>query len=933
MDITKRKALKYAILPGFIPRIFALVTSGFSTLAYYMATVYNIVKLLPDDHPYLQAQNIGKFGTRHVIIAAADNLVFKWKNIDQIIIYFTILGGLVLIGMQLILLVMALLASQTAFAGQTPGSFGLGFNILEMFKNPSAVGAVGPNQDIAFIIMDRVFGISAPSGGTALFNSCIAQNSVDCENNAGNPMLGDNTAYPYPFHKALHFMLRYYSMGIIVIAAMIFIYFTITIVGETATTGTPFGQRFNRAWAPVRFVLFFAMIIPLNVGGAGDEPNAGLNGAQLVTFMTAKFGSNFATNAWVHFDKTLATNTSTYIGNKKLIATPNRPEVGGLLKFIMVAKTCALAESMGMGNKVIPYIVRPSPPAYFDPSPTTPPPTPTTATQDAIEFLNTSYVAARDFSHLGDIKIRFGVQGTDTTGTGTLGKFSEYAGNVKPYCGDMTIHASSPGQNPEPGAILIEWKYYEMVKGLWKNPEINSKAECLVRTLNGGINIDLSCAGSDLLDATFVEQQIKELNIAVDDAIKQGIELQLKTPNTTLIKKGWAGAAIWYNRIAEMNGGIITAVNNIPQHNKYPWVMEIVKEERARLNANMSGIDRYNPLVSNEQEIKLPLERHKRVYPAIYAAYYFFEKSSAVESTQTAKSKNAFIDTVNFVLGTNGLFEMRKKENQDTHPLAQLTAIGKSMMDATVRNTAIAVGGSMAGGLEGIIDQFPAQMAKAASGFAFTVITSSIGIAAILYYVLPFLPFIYFLFAVSGWVKSIFEAVVAMPLWALAHIRIDGEGIPGQDASNGYFLLLEIFLRPVLILFGLIASISIFAALVSVLNNIFDLIIVNVTGYDVEAEKDGLIPTSLSDYRNAIDEFFFTAMYAIICYLMGISCFKLIDLIPNNIMRWMGTTVAAFQENAGDPAGSLTNQVYRGSVLVSNQVKGATQGNLAAILS
>ena len=62
-----------------------------------------------------------------------------------------------------------------------------------------------------------------------------------------------------------------------------------------------------------------------------------------------------------------------------------------------------------------------------------------------------------------------------------------------------------------------------------------------------------------------------------------------------------------------------------------------------------------------------------------------------------------------------------------------------------------------------------------------------------LFYIIPFMPFIYFFFAVGTWVKAIFEAMVGVPLWALAHIRIDGQGLPGDAAMNGYYLLLEIF--------------------------------------------------------------------------------------------------------------------------------------------
>ena len=83
---------------------------------------------------------------------------------------------------------------------------------------------------------------------------------------------------------------------------------------------------------------------------------------------------------------------------------------------------------------------------------------------------------------------------------------------------------------------------------------------------------------------------------------------------------------------------------------------------------------------------------------------------------------------------------MRKPENQNTHPLAQLTAIGRGMVDAIVMHTGIAAAGVVAGGLQGILGDVPVQLSKALQSFSFVVIGSTIGIAAILYYVLPFLP-------------------------------------------------------------------------------------------------------------------------------------------------------------------------------------------------
>jgi len=200
------KFVKYSAFPGFIPRILSLVTSGFSTLAFYIACVYNIVKLLPDDHLYLQKQNIGKYGVRHVITAAASNLEFKRQNIDQIIIFFTVLTGLALIVIQIALFVMALVSSKEALA--------VTFPVADLFNNPNATtGSLGPEQDLAFIVLDRVFGlVPASTSLVPSFDSCISL-SLACEGTNGVPFYPASTApYPFPFHTALHTMLEFYSL-------------------------------------------------------------------------------------------------------------------------------------------------------------------------------------------------------------------------------------------------------------------------------------------------------------------------------------------------------------------------------------------------------------------------------------------------------------------------------------------------------------------------------------------------------------------------------------------------------------------------------------------------------------------------------------------------------------------------------------------------
>ena len=166
--------------------------------------------------------------------------------------------------------------------------------------------------------------------------------------------------------------------------------------------------------------------------------------------------------------------------------------------------------------------------------------------------------------------------------------------------------------------------------------------------------------------------------------------------------------------------------------------------------------------------------------------------------------------------------------------------------------------------------------------------------------------------------------MVGVPLWALAHLRIDGEGLPGNSAANGYFLIFEIFLRPILTVFGLIAATLIFTAQVRVLHFLWSIVTENLTGFDQGDPVIGVAGASnplLSFKRSIIDEFFFSIVYAIIVYMMAIAAFKLIDKIPDNLLRWMGSSVSSFGDINQDSVDGLTRYAALG---------GATSGQKLA---
>ncbi len=962
MAVTGKKIVKYSVLPGILPRVSSFFRSGFSFFAGLIAVIYSNVGLLPPNHAYLNPNNFGKYGIRHVVAQAGSNLVFSRNNIDQIIIYFTILIGLALLALQIVFMGASIITSPV---------------MASTWYNMFVVTPAGhtSSQDIAFVVLDNVFGIMSLSGtGSALgfFNSCISDLGTDCTNITG-AVTSSPTVYPMPMHLALHQMLHFYTMGIAFVAGLVIIYFVVAIVGETVTSGTPFGRRFNKAWFIPRLIMFFALLAPISITGN----NAGINVAQLIVFSVSKFGSNMATNAWLQFNDDATAATSTFLGHSQtMLSFPNIPEVGGLTQFMHVVRMCMFAEKAINGIDVVPYVVRDhngsTDNVVMHDGTTETWATMGGRTEDYWSIYEPIYFAdVVKFSRYNDVVVRFGHHNPPGGSVNDLNDppdaYDNEWGYVEPTCGEIQFEITSLDQFVIGGVSNdgLQEVYFILMADYIRSDATNlmfdTTALCMIQaSLPYDVQNDcVDTAYSDTAgnfdftsDTKWITSEsaraaIERFNAALKLALagetvdwgtysvaNTGIISEMRAAlddpayNNSLImppelrERGWAGAAIWYNKIAEINGIMAAAVQNLPKPFKYPKVMEQVAHQHKINDSNLSYTDRFNPRLQDGQLARLPRPGDQIIAAVLYNDFSFWHEQGIQETVHTKPTKNAIIDYINMIFGTQGLIDII--ENRGVHPLAMLSSTGKGMVDASIRNLFAGVVGQGVGDLLG--DNFFGITAKAASGFIVQLSLITLSIGFMLYYVLPLMPFIYFFFAFGGWIKSIFEAVVAMPIWALAHIKIDGNGLPGPLATNGYFLLFEIFLRPTLIIFGLLASISLFSALVNVLHDVFHILTLSASGYDMEAEVfaspilAGGAGSAMQFWQSPIDELFYTIIYTIIVYMLGLSSFKLIDQVPNNIMRWMGVTVTTFKETEGDPAGEMVSKMYRVSQMTNAQI-------------
>ncbi len=863
--ITKGQVLRYMFMPQIVPRLNAFYQTGFGTLAYIIAMVYRAINILPANHPIFEKSRRDSLGMREVLAAAASELKFDRNHIDQVILYFTILFGLFLLAGQFILTLGYLMVSP-ALAGATD----MPTNYAGFFATPDQ------KQDIVYRMMFTVFGV---------------------------PELFREGAQLSDFHVALHALFQFYSIGILVIAVIVVSYFIFAILAETAQTGVPFGKRYDHVWAPIRLVVGLGLLIPVGYG---------LNSAQWITLYSAKFGSDFATRGWNLFNDKMKQE---YIsGTEKPVGVPKPPDLTQLASFMMMVGACEYAyENVYQGvnrREIKGYLVKNN-----------------AEGNGGIDIETVTYKEAKEYFNNGDILIRFGEKGEKA------GKHDKFTGYVYPYCGELVL-SSAAGQDP--GSEFMQTYYFELVQLIYLDKKF-SLADYGIKILRGQVKIN----GEGFLDQfkwkdwppadykTYVARSLLgngndgELLDAIKTATKTQIESdEWKKDEETRKKLGWGAAGIWYNKIAQMNGSLVTSVNSVPEPRVMPYVMEKIRNEQTQNSIHVT--DPYETYLAGTSGIAFDTPIDKDIATGLVVIHQYWKSE---DPSDKASTNNFIIDVINLIFGTQGLFNMCA--NADVHPLAQLSLLGKGLIESTIRNIGLSLGVGVIGGM--FLNPTIQSIASVASGVLLSIATITLTLGFVLFYVIPFMPFLYFFFAVGGWIRGVFEAMVGMPLWALAHIRIDGEGLPGEAASSGYFLIFEIFLRPLLIIFGLLASIIIFSSMVKVLNEIFALVVTNLAGHDrsfAELCGKAVTPTpgiennAMSYFRGPVDQLFFTVVYAIIVYMIGMSCFKLIDLVPNNILRYMGANARTFNDSANDPTDGLVMKLSAGSGMIGGKVVG-----------
>ena len=307
---------------------------------------------------------------------------------------------------------------------------------------------------------------------------------------------------------------------------------------------------------------------------------------------------------------------------------------------------------------------------------------------------------------------------------------------------------------------------------------------------------------------------------------------------------GWTGAGAYYLEFARLNGQTLSLLSGVPQ---------VTAPSYDGLGPSLSSD--LAPLIQASQAFMTTLQNYVTTTDGLSAPGGQGDLFSGATPGQDGAGlleqvirrmhlSDYALQIIQSMISPTG--------NNWTDPFSGLMTLGNTMVTLAL--------GAM--GLAALLSSGTAT----AAATAFQVLTFA--------FVLPTIPWVMWMAGVIGWLILVCEAVIAVPLWMLAHMTMSGEGLHG-NAREGYSLIFNVLFRPTLMLFGLFFGYFIFA-----------------TGSWLVRETFGVMAGFLLEHgwivTNVLGVVVLMSIFVMTHVIMALTAFRMISLIPHHVPRWIG---------------------------------------------
>jgi len=416
-------------------------------------------------------------------------------------------------------------------------------------------------------------------------------------------------------------------------------------------------------------------------------------------------------------------------------------------------------------------------------------------------------------------------------------------------------------------------------------------------------------------------------------------------------------AAVIANVAAERNGTSNLLQNEVQQSTLGWTAAGAYYLEIARLNATTLSLLNATPITTSPTYDGIPYALSMDLAPMETAATeYMTTLDATVQSSDATRTPNGVPYTLadaksdaqgSNVLGqlfnklnlTNALFEqiasfLLPQAQIWTDPFGGLMAMGQILMNASLAAMGMAGLLSSATTSTGaaVWEFFTGNIGGAAATIAGHAIMSFFGTpifagllallipGMIIAYVLPMIPYVIWMAGVAGWIILVCEAMVAVPLWMLAHMTVGGDGLHGR-AVEGWSLLFNVVFRPTLMIIGLFVGYFVFDCMSWLIRQSFGIAV----GFVLQ---NGWIVTNFIGLAVLLSIFVMTHVIA------ALMSFRMVTLLPHHLPRLIGFTSAnrvdmdEFQQRAAWAPGEMAAGGAQRAIKAGSQGLGSTMQSL-----
>lgn len=657
--------------------------------------------------------------------------------------------------------------------------------------------------------------------------------------------------------QGLRQALGLYSSGMLILAGFILFYHLVSILAETAHSGLAFGRRMNPVWAPIRLVVALALLVPIS---------GGLSSGQYLVIKIAEEGSRLASNAWRTVLQVADTNLSGLV-------MPHAPDVGGLVASATEMEMCHLIYEQLYGPVQNDKIL-----------------------QNAGAINDVTKISA---DRLSDETWRY---------SNTLNADSPLCGEYR-FAGYRVHEGTTEVFADDTARIAAELESFSRMK---TSTLIVDSHGLALRFAPGVMN---GTWPTDTEMRNDLDVSASNLRAALYGRLHATLGLGPRLMEPALARAssgGWIAAGLFIPelvRLQESYGELIDHALPVAEEPAFahPAIAQQALSDALRIQLGLQS--------SDNTEIERLTMFYGHVSHLVSSFHSWLTSSQMIQGEIIAPSSFDLHDRLTIAASPESVFALLAHavdtaallrgvwgvdpgSNDAGYPFVShsgTTGYNPFAMLAEFGRRQYQLGLYMIG-LAGQSLTTPSAMAPAVfagiGGVCFTLGAWTIIFA------LPFLVFFRFLMAILTWMLTLFEAVAAMPLVALAHLTPTGEGLSGGTARQAYLLWLGLLLRPLLTLMGLVAGLVFFAFGVSLLSAVL-----SPFARISVATNSGLLIT----VNVAVVLLFDIMMFALVN-----ASFKGIYLLPDQALRWISNFVVAESSETSATTSSPSGQPGQG---------------------